>query len=186
MKYLLSTLLTIAPLLLKAQEVPFPINENGSIEYTEVVQVDSVSEQQLYSRARLFVANAFKSATDVTQLEDAATFTLVTKGNLPRFYSNPFNKTQGGYVSFKFTVQCRPGRYKYSVTDLIHKQSAVSTIHDSGGVLTNEVPDCGRLNLPLKSWKRIKVQTDHDIHLFIDELKQTMAGKADFSGNDNW
>lgn len=186
MKYLLFVLLITASVPLKAQEISFPKNESGNIEYTEVIALDSASGQQLYSRARLFVANAFKSATDVTQLEDPTTFTLITKGNLPRFYSNPFNKTQGGYVSFKFTVQCRAGRYKYSVTDLIHKQSAVSTIHDSGGSLTNEIPDCGRLNLPLKSWKRLKVQADHDINLFIGELKQTMAGKTEFSGKDNW
>ncbi|SKD10116.1 protein of unknown function [Chitinophaga ginsengisegetis] len=186
MKYLIFVLLAAASLSVKAQEITFPKNDAGNIEYTNVIAVDSASEQQLYSRARLFVANAFKSATDVTQLEDPTTFTVVTKGNLPRFYSNPFNKTQGGFVAFKFTVQCREGRYKYSVTDLIHKQSANSTIHDSGGLLTNEVPDCGRLNLPLKSWKRLKVQTDQNINLFINELKQTMAGKKAFSGNDNW
>ena len=186
MKCIFSVLLVLLPLCLQAQDTLLPVNANGVIEYTEVILVDSATEQQLYSRGRLFIANAFKSATDVIKLEDPASFTVVTKGNLPRFYSNPLNKTQGGYVSFKFTVQCRAGRYKYSVTDLIHKQSAISTIHDSGGLLTNEIPDCGRLNLRLKAWKRIKAQTDHDIKLFINELKQTMAGKTEFSGNDNW
>jgi hypothetical protein len=186
MKYHLIALLILMPITTMAQNYPFPKNADGAIDYTEVVPVDSATEQQLYSRAKRFVANAFSSATDVTKLEDPATFTIVTKGNLPRFYSNPFNKTQGGYVAFKFTIQCRAGRYRYSVTDLIHRQSATSTIHDSGGLLTNDIPDCGRVNMPLKIWNRLKVQTDNDIKSFIDELKKTIAGKTEFSGNDNW
>jgi hypothetical protein len=170
----------------KAQVVSFPKNENGNIEYTEVVSVDSASEQQLFSRARLFVANSFTSATDVTKLEDASTFTIITKGNLPRYYSNSFNRTQGGYVSFKFTVQCRAGRYKYSVNDLIHRSFPTCNINDAGGELTNDIPKCGRLNLPMKHWNRVKEQTDQIIKLFIAELKRTMVGDKEFSGKDNW
>lgn len=112
MKSFLSTLLFLLPLFLHAQDPELPVNANGIIEYTAVVSVDSITEQQFYSRAKLFITNAFNSATDVTKLDDPVSFTVITKGNLLRYHSNPFNQTQGGYVAFKFTVQCPVGRYK--------------------------------------------------------------------------
>jgi len=45
----------------------FPVNNNGEIEYTEVVKVDSTSADVLYSRAKMTIAQSFKSAKNVIQ-----------------------------------------------------------------------------------------------------------------------
>ena len=42
-----------------------PITEDGRIEYTDVVKVDSTSKEELYSRAREWFVDSFKSSDDV-------------------------------------------------------------------------------------------------------------------------
>lgn len=168
----------------RSQDVKLPTNERGEIEFTEVISVDSAGSSTLYSRARLFVANAFNSSTDVTKLEDASTGTIVTKGLLPRNYINPFNKGQGGHVSFKLTIQCKDGRYRYSVTDFVHQDRLHSSF--TGGPLENERPQCGTFNMPRKSWEKIKSETAARVERFVAEMKATMNGSTVFSANDDW
>ena len=48
--------------------------------FSEVVQVDRMNAKTLYSNAKLFIANAFVSAKNVTQLDDENSNTIVVKG----------------------------------------------------------------------------------------------------------
>lgn len=160
-----------------------PINKEGIVEYSEVVTTDSVNAGTLYSRARLFVANAFNSASDVTKLEDGNTTTIVTKALMPRNFINPLNKSHGGRVAFKFTIQCKDGRYRYSVTDFVHEDRINSSF--TGGALENDKPACGGLYMPRKSWEKIKTETAAHAERFIAEMKATMKGSAGFS-SENW
>lgn len=184
MKNLLFILL-LFPAFAFAQDAPkLPLNKSGIIEYTEVVQVDSVDAKMLYSRARLFVANAFNSATDVTKLEDENTATVVTKGFLPRNYTYPLNRDFGGAVSFSFTIQCKDGRYKYMVTDFVHHDRLKPGY--SGGALERDKPACGGLHMNRKMWTQIKSETAGHIDRFVRVLKSSMKGATAFSANDNW
>ena len=131
-----------------------PVNEDGKIEFTDVVQVDSANEQTLFSRARIFVARSFSAANDVTVVEDANTFTLIAKGLLPRNYTSRLNRDFGGQVRFRLIIQCRPGRYRYVMTDFVHRD--VIKRDYSGGALERETPECGRLAISRKAWKDIK------------------------------
>ena len=59
-----------------------PKNVQGMYEYTEVVKVDSCSADKLYSNAKLFIVDAFKSGKEVTQLNDDNTKTIAASGNV--------------------------------------------------------------------------------------------------------
>lgn len=186
MKNLLLVLLVITSLPAIAQKDNFsmPRNEQGEIEYLEVVSVDSATQETLYSRARLFVANAFTSATDVTKLEDAVTSTIITKG-IMKVPINPNKKSVRTFVKFKFTIQCKDDRYKYSVSELYHEDNSYKYSF-TGGPLELEKPLCGGFFMPKYAWHNIKVSTDKEIKEFIGYLRTTMAGQEKFSSNDNW
>ncbi len=172
------SLLVLLSTRVHSQEVVFPRNAEGRIEFTEVVSVDSASPSALYSRSKLFVAHAFNSAPDVTKLDDPATSTLITKGLLPRNYTNPFNRAHGGNVQFTLTIQCKDGRYKYTLTDLVH----IDNVSVGGGPLENDSPT-SKMYITKKAWAKIKQETSTRISALIDELKKTMTQS---SGNDNW
>jgi len=171
MKKCLLLLLLLPTFTSQAQEMPvkFPLNDKGNIEFAEVVAVDSVTAKELYSRARLFVANGFRSSTDVTKLEDTETLTIVTKGYMPRYYSNPFNSSHGGHVRFKFTIQCKEGRYKYSIEDVVHEDDVVG----NGGPLELDKP-LSKWGFTKKTWDKLKKKTFVEINGFIAELTTTM------------
>jgi hypothetical protein len=150
--------------------------------YTDIVQVDSLSQNQLFSRAKLFVATRFNSAPDVTKLSDEAAHTIVVKGRLNRFYVNPFNKSLGGAVNFTLKIATKEGKYKYEITDLYH-----SDVHHngdySGGSLSNEKPACGGLFMTKRNWHKIKEDADNQLQQLIQELYASMKAPAN---QDNW
>lgn len=160
-----------------------PTNERGEVEYSEVVTVDSVDQKTLFNRSKLFVANAFVSVKDVTNLDDSETFTVITKGDIPWYYTNGLGSTPGGAVRFKFTIQCKDGRYKYSVSNFVHTDVRRNGNY-SGGAFENEKASCGGLLMPKKTWNKIKSDTNESVLQFIADLKKTMAGSA--AAHDNW
>ena len=158
--------------------------ENSST-YIEVVNVDSVSAETLYSRAKMFVANEFNSATDVTKLDAPTTMTLIIKARLPRNYTNPFNHAFGGAVRFRFVIQCKDGRYKYVLDELVHEDKQPAGDY-SGGSLANEKPACGGLFMTKKGWAKIKADTVSHLKKFVSDLEVAMRTDDAFNDNNRW
>lgn len=189
MKYLISFFLVGLPFMSLYSQgfkgtIDLPRNDKGLIEYSSVIQMDTCSAEILYSRAKLFIANYFNSAPDVTKLEDASSHTLVVKALFPRIYTNPFNKAHGGNVKFQFTIQCKNGRYKYAINNLVHSDINANG-NFSGGDLENEKPLCGTFFMTRKIWYKIKAESDQYANQMISNLKTTMAGSENFT-SDNW
>jgi hypothetical protein len=146
------------------QSVSFPIDSStGKFSFVEVVKVDSVDAGTLYSRAKLFIANAFVSAQDVTQLADENTKTVVCKGNM--------TAAVGGVVRFTLTIQCKDGRYRFSLTDFYHSFESKNM---SGGNLENEKPACGGFNMIRSQWAKIKNRFHDDASTLITAMKTSL------------
>lgn len=164
---------------IKANEVEisveFPINSNGEIEYTEVVFVDSTSSDNLYSRAKMCIAESFKSAKDVVQNDDAFTKQILIKGNIKADYSwNPLAVCPG-FINFTMTVFCKDNRYKYSVKPENHLFGIGCKVSGTGGgSLLNEKPSCGTFNMPKSYWIDIKSKANKEFRVFIEKFKKEM------------
>lgn len=152
--------------------IPFPIDSSTrKINFSEVIKVDNADAKTLYSRAKLFVANSFKSAKDVTQLEDDATNTIVGKGIFVENIAN-LGQRGDGYVSFKFSIECRDKRYKYSFTDFEHHAARANGAY--GGPLENEKAAAGGLMFPKKFWDKMKLNCYDRIQNIVAALKTSM------------
>jgi hypothetical protein len=173
----LFALFLLLPIFSTAQEeyeVTFPMDSiTHKITYTDVVKVDSASAQDLYSRGKYFVANAFKNAQAVSMLNDDQATTIVCKGTM-KAYMKSLGLHQFGYISFTLKIFCKDGRYKYVITDLVHSNPGQKNPSD-GGALEDEKADCGGFYLPKKNWQQIKSYADGDIFLLLEELKKTLA-----------
>jgi len=91
---------------------------NSKITYTGVVQADSIAASELYRRAKKFVAMNYKSAKDVIQYDDPQKGELICKGSVKQSWQSSYSDIQDTYVTHTFSIECRDGRYKYSITDL--------------------------------------------------------------------
>lgn len=155
-----------------------------SFSYAGVVAVDSVTAKVLQSRAKLFVAENFRSAKDVIQLDDADAGIVLIKGNLIPIVKVPLmGKTEYGYVHFTAKIQVKDGKYKYTFSDFSHE--AYEKHYGTGGDLTRKKPECGTFGMSLGYWRQIKAYTNSDVKSLISSLEKSMrsseiAKKEDF------
>lgn len=158
----------------------FPVNSNGEIEYTEVVKVDSTSAEVLYSRAKMTIAQSFKSAKNVIQNDDQVNKQILLKGNISADYSwNPLAVCPA-HIDFTMTVFCKDNKYKFSIKPSEHIFGVGCKISGSGGGnLLNEKPDCGTFNMPKSYWNDIKSNANTEFLMFIESFKKKMVIRTD-------
>jgi hypothetical protein len=172
MRNTLFLLLILASVFTKAQ-TQLPMNADGRVEYTEVVQEDSLNAKALYSNAKLFIANGFKSAKDVTQLTDDNSNTLVAKGNI----QTPI-KSMGIYfdahTNFKLTIQAKDNRYKYSITDFLfsYQPGTLTRTYEYG------LEDNDHRGLSKKQWEQVKSYINERVLLMIAALEKQMSSRS--------
>jgi hypothetical protein len=155
-----------------------------SFSYSGVQYVDSVSAGQLYSRAKLFVAENFRSAKDVMQLDDKESTTLVAKGVMVPIIKIPIlGNSEYGYVHFAMKIQTKDGKYRYVISDFDH-EGRVGQEH-SGGSLLNHKPACGTFEMSKGYWYQIKRVTNKQVLSFIQQLEKEMKSPLnDFKKDD--
>lgn len=174
-----------------------PFNKAGFIEYEEIVPVIGISDTTLFSRAKIALANIFVSAKDVTQLSDDVSKTVITKGLVEVYGKDRKNfmgtfSTKFGYVSFSMQVQCKNGKYRYIITDLVHKgypgMNSTYVQMENGGPLENEMPNWHISMMGKKKkkeyWNECKKYTDQQIKYIIADLKLYMIGKTNSTKQD--
>lgn len=67
-----------------------PFNDKGEVVFSRVINIDA-DKQQIYSAMKITIADMFKSAKDVVQMDDAETCTMVVKG----FHKVPTRERRG-------------------------------------------------------------------------------------------
>lgn len=172
MRYLLLFILLFQLNSIIAQEIIFPIDENtGKIVFSEVVQVDGKSKNDLYFSARKWFVNSFKSSQNVIQLDDKDEGLIVGKANLDVRLSSK-HRQNAGHVSFTVKIEFKDGRYRYNFTNLWHEAGSTKIV--TPGDLKLNKPGGGMLSMGMKNWRGIKDQTNSTILLMTQELKKAM------------
>lgn len=94
----------------------FPI-ENGKVVYQQLDSAITASSTDLYNRAKLWVANAFRSSKNVIQIDDKEAGTILGKGNFDVI------QTMTPYIiRFTFKIDVRDNRYRIRFYDISSQQ----------------------------------------------------------------
>jgi hypothetical protein len=159
--------------------------------YTDVVKVDSVSQDELYNRAKVWFTTTFISANDVIQLDNKQEGQIVGKPNM-NYTPSVFeaNVRIKGIIKYSISIWLKEGRYKYEITDFIHVPTGVSSYGniDFGLISTDE--EFPRINKGMfkkwsnNVWKDIKKQIDSNINPLIENLKEGMLKKTETKNSD--
>ncbi len=107
---------------LTAPKMPVDPSTN-MITYTEVVQQQGTPEE-LYNKVLNWKKTYFKNSERITKAKDATNHKIILH---PLFkVLNPPDKkgiqTMGGIVSYIMTIECRNGRYKFTINKFSWKQ----------------------------------------------------------------
>ena len=188
----LLTLLSVSSVFGQKETPKLPIDSSTSkITYSEVIHVDSLAnKQELFSRAREWFAKAYKSSTNVIQMEDKESGKIVGKALMQVYHKALGTEYQGGYINYTISIYMKDGRYKYEVTDFHHTGQLVS-----GG---NRIPDYGACEKMINttdksmgvSYQKIYnyylSQMDNNIKDLISGLKAAMSTKTTNTKKDDW
>jgi hypothetical protein len=157
------------------------------ISYSGVIKVDSASKDVLFSRARLWVNDNFKSGKDVTQISDKEEGTITGSGNFDSpftVYSGFGNGKELGIYTFSFKILCKDGRYKYIFENFKHTGSRIHSEAQALGLITS-TPTCP-VKFPMirqskmdLTWASAKAGVDIKIKELIFNLQTSMAKKND-------
>jgi len=164
--------------------VKVSVSQDTTFTISKIVTVDSISKEELFGRAKLWVATSYNSAKNVVQLDDKENTTIVIKALFPvTAKAGLMIRMEQGNVKYTLTIQCKDGRYKYTLTDFIHE---CHTGYGSGGNLSNEIPDCGYGRCPKGGWMDIKGQGETYIKNLEISIVEGMSNKSKSSKNDDW
>lgn len=103
----------------KAQKLNdvLPLKE-GKIVFSEAVVIDSTKKDVLYAKAKLWFANAFKSANDVIQLDDKENGIILGKGLFKDTEKVGLAGISNRTWKFTIKIQVKDGKYKAEIYDI--------------------------------------------------------------------
>lgn len=138
----------------------------------KLIDSTSATKQELYIIAKSWIANSFKSAKDVIQLDDKESGRIILKGifNLP---VKGVWTTLYDYIHFTATIDIKEGKYRILFTDMSHHGGSYRDAVD-GGLFVNEKPSCGGLFMSKAKWKKIKDESILKADDLIKEFNASM------------
>ncbi|MDD6582022.1 MAG: DUF4468 domain-containing protein [Bacteroidales bacterium] len=103
-------------------------DETGLITYKEVIQENGTAKE-LYDRALVWAKSYYKNTGEIIKSADAEKCEIKFRGSV-RIYSrlDDGKKITKNVVYYNFTLQCREGRYRYTITDFNEKAQSAAPI----------------------------------------------------------
>lgn len=103
-------------------------DETQLITYQEVIQENGTA-QELYERALKWAKSFYKNTAEVIKNNDATNHVIDFRSSV-RIYSHQKDgsKLTKNIVYYNFKLQCRDGRYRYTITDFNEKATAAAPI----------------------------------------------------------
>lgn len=131
--------------LIDEHECELPIDSTSGLIYQEIItEVPGISKKELYTRFKIWSANAFKSLPDVLKLDDPENSTVILKGHFDFTYQiriglmiEPTYATWHGY--FTLTSNFKDGKYR--------------VIMNNFGILSSNNTDLGNPVLQFHPWE---------------------------------
>jgi len=110
---------------LDSTDSQIPVSEKtGLITYQEVIQEEG-TRRELFNRAQEWLHQFFANPVYVTKKRDAASGVIKGRHQIELTYIDDDGyKKIGGMVMYSFNIECRDGRYRYTITDFQLKQTS--------------------------------------------------------------
>ena len=149
------------------------------LECDTIIECPGMTSDKIYSKMKYFVADYFKSAQNVIQLDDKEEHHLLCKGNVRFEVKSLTWHMLDGVINFTLDLQAKDGKYRIVMRDFSH-ESFDKKYGDSWsmGIVCSEVPDGFK-----KGKKQYNEMKKRAIPLIHDTMAMTIA-KLSASIND--
>lgn len=98
-------------------------------EVSEVVELPNIPQKQIFDAAKIWMAQSFKSSNSVIQYEDAATGTIIGKGNMKYPCKGAWNcvANENNLVLFTVKIDTKDNKARVIFNDLKLRMPATAT-----------------------------------------------------------
>jgi len=119
MKRILVLPLLLFSLTAFAQVRELPVNSEGDVEFTEVVNAEGLTSNQLYDNAKEWAAKTFYDYKAALQFEDDKNNKLIFKwsSDIPGKNRND-NVVTEFMLDYTIVIECKDGKYRYKVNQV--------------------------------------------------------------------
>lgn len=154
--------------------------KDGVVTFTTINEISTKTKDQLYSSAKMMIAEMFKSAKDVIQSDDKDSGVIICKGNakIPKAFITYL-------MEFTLKISCKDGKYKADLYDITLQigcgdpnpifQNCNETIIDEVAMKNGEIKKNG-------GGKQRRIVIDKKDEIF-ETIKQKMSNT---SVEENW
>ncbi|MCP4461068.1 MAG: DUF4468 domain-containing protein [Cytophagales bacterium] len=100
-----------------------PTNEKGEVVFTNVVQAEGMSKDELYKNAKFWIISTLKSGDNMVELSGDNSDRIVGTGNMTLeniVMAKKYHRAKQNSLNFKFIVLCKEGRLKYEVSNFTY------------------------------------------------------------------
>lgn len=167
-----------------------PVDEKtGKVTYTDVIQLEDMTKDEIYKKAKMWVVSTLKSGDNMVELDGSNSDQIVATGNIQLVLDSEKDKTKyililnEGFLNFKFMIFCKDGRMKYEITnfDLTFTRASPSVPTINTGLEKIVVNDFGG-NKTEKFEEYSKAAVDANIKILIAEFINSMKAEEE----DDW
>ena len=143
------------------------------LKYDAIINVDSTSQNELYARAKLFLAKTYNSPKDIIVYDDKENGAIICNAKIV-YESNVFRSSSltRGVVSYTLSISIKENKYKYKISEFYHNAYAPNGI--SMGIIT-VAKECPNPYPLAKSWSNnvwqdLKKQINQNIIPVIENM----------------
>lgn len=171
--------------------------------FTEVVQVEGASKDELFNRAQAWFATAFKCGKCSVQTQDKEGGQIIGNGAF-QYESATFMASApiNGWVRYVVKIFVKDGRYKYEISSFVHEGSSsnqAANVHTGAmpysgvnfGLVTTdeEAPECAKTmqtskGIRAKNWAKLKTEAEREAKSLVATMTEAMKRPA--SGSQDW
>jgi len=165
MKKFLFFLLIIFSISTYGQNSKIKKDQSGVYSYKEVFKVDSIDANQIFNKAKEWIALNYNSANDVIQLEDKDNHKLICKGNFKINYM-----FMPRLINHTLIIEAKTNKYRITYTQFSIQNDSKSSKTSFDGVMISR--------------KKIFKRTEKKIKTFLSDLYKTI--KEQSNSDDDW
>jgi hypothetical protein len=156
-----------------------PLRE-GKVTYSDVVQIQGVSKDEMYKRVKLWFIETYNSSKDVIQLDDKDHGEIIGKGCFRAKWNFRFYTALSMNVWKTIKIQIKNDSLRYEISDFRLNNYFFPTQNAS----------LSDASVPLEAWnkghdannKRFYPRINNQMIALINSLEAAIKSKA----NDNW
>ncbi len=147
----------------------FPFDKDtGLISYQEVVQEPGTADE-LYIRCIEWINTSYKNPADACRIRNRESGVIEILHRFELTNMDGDAKLQAGIVNYLLKLEFKPGRYRYTITDLTLRQASRFPIE-------RWLDKSDKLYSPL--WDSYLTQVDKQVKQLIESLKSGMSPVA--------